>query len=339
MPELVADNGEAVGGAVEDIDRPRSQYPADALLGDGDGEIGGPASAEVGGTKPCTEEILRLGPIAGNAGPVLVPELVPDSGEAVGGAVQNVDRTGVQRRAHALKLDADGEVGGRPFAAVGSGERMAKLIKRLGAVPGDASLALVPKLVADSGEAVGGSIEEIARPAREIPPTRSPGTPTARSAALPRPRLAASSARPNSSSVSASPAAPALFLMPELVAHSGQAVGGTVEDIDRPGASRRADALERYADGEVGGDALPEVRGDECEAEEVDPFRAVSRYARNALIPHLRPVFGEAGWGAIEHAYRPRVHSRTYALEGDADREVGEGPAQRRISSVSISPK
>src|SRR5262245_59802859 len=112
------------------------------------------------------EPVPRLGEVR-NAGAVLLPALAAGRGQAVGRAVEHLDRAGILdgpqvTDRQVLARDADREVGLAVAVEVAPGERGAELVVLLDGVL-DEGTVLVPELAAGRAQAAGRAVEHLDR--------------------------------------------------------------------------------------------------------------------------------------------------------------------------------
>ena len=109
-PELVSGRREAIGAAVEDVDRARDAGAAHALVRDADRQIVAAVAVEVARGQGVAEVVEGLAAVE-DTGAVLAPERVSGPREAIGAAVEHVDRAGAVDAADVLTGDADRQIG------------------------------------------------------------------------------------------------------------------------------------------------------------------------------------------------------------------------------------
>src|SRR4051794_6156164 len=157
-PVLVVVGRQAVCRAVDD------QHSAGALVlaGGGDGEVVVAVAVEVTAGQEEAVVVVAL-VVAGDPAAPLPPVLVVVGGQAVGGAVEDVDAAGPV----VLPRDADCEVVVAVVVVVAAGQGVAEAVARL-VVPDGPDGPLLPDLAVVGGQAVGRAVDDVHDPGAPV---------------------------------------------------------------------------------------------------------------------------------------------------------------------------
>src|SRR5204862_90427 len=147
--------------AVEDVDRAGIARACNVLARDAHGQIVAGVAVEVARGQGKAELVRRRGR-PGDAGAVLVPELVPGRRQPAGAAVEDVDRPGVVDAPEALERHADRQVVAAVAVEVARGHGIAEVVPALGGAQNPGAV-LAPELVSRRREPPGGAIENVDR--------------------------------------------------------------------------------------------------------------------------------------------------------------------------------